>query len=1417
MDALYEALAGIDWELNRLEQYDVDGKIDTVYAEGTICDTVQQAFNDLQAKEFHVYFYKGLYEGDADNVNQVTGYLVNGRMFKYRYGMTVTSMQTPNADLSLNKTFVGWNTLKNDNAGHDVSSADNIYVTNLVLDEILLEEWADAGESEVSTEDGEVYVVNLYGRYVDNVTLNIIMNGGTASMLPQGAESSLTVTDTQNKLPTYDYGTTLTFSNMAKRGYRFDHWDFRMHENNVESTMVGNVYTFGYTNIVNEEEEEDVYDTLTACWTPNTYTVTFNKNSDEATGEMEPQGFTYDAPQALRANAFKRSGYRFIAWTTNSDGTGYSYTDGESVSNLSYTQGANVTLYAKWEYARYGLTFHLPESVEWQGWPGEVADQTVQGKTITFGELYAAEDADGCTWPNDPVRPVEIAGKYEIYAQFLGWYTAEDGGTKIDETKDTVTTTGNVDLYAHFNTTEVLKAKPTIEDYLTMDANLYTAASMEAVDTVLKGILDKEGEITQDDLDALNDVDEPELLTAATGGDVTSPTVTVYENKAVLQKAITNGTFAGEAPGSDLGEINYVAPGKDYYTYYCYTNSTNPAIVIDAQEAAEKSGKTSYPLTFDVTQQSGVVLDGWMQYSVDGDKNTTVRAAGYETQYNAVENANVNGLKYFGKNYNGTDYSFYNKTPYIVLKPTFAADGGKQYALYTFKVYDDSNDQNAANAIALAGAEGYGSYADGVEITTTNAEVTPVQTVTVFVEYYNTMNGYDGTAGGQNAVNGTGAAAGGALEVYNNFSENGYENGVWTNADSLTRDRENTPAEDFIVPQSATNGKYASYLANDPIYGQNDVGSFFYLMKNDDVATAAYWDAYDRYLEEHVGAYRAARAAGAEASLGIMEEQAAEELKTATILTDAANAQNGDYVYWPEADEVNFAAPAATRDDALVFVHVYDKWGNHYTNILQRDLLDIRAAGTVDGARGEITVNELGGSKIRNIEITDGAGKPVAVSGMTDGTAWNVVKNRFTITDLPQGSNDYRYTMTITDNAGNVYAAEFRADENGSVTVTVNDETMGGSYAEAAKNAAPAAQIEPEGNDNGLVIGTAAAPLTITETEAGVILPDTIGEAQLTQATRSADVPAVYTFTVNGSYEVNLFALATKVYDVTLRTTAGGTMKAYVDGEYAEPVSGKIAIPAGAQVQITVSPKAGYELESLVMEYPNGKVVNLVGAYNAAINDDVTIRATFASTTELVTVTVENGAVSGKPEIHVSPYSRVTVVAQAAPEGRVFAYWSQDGEDDVPVSYDEIYTFIVTTDVALKAIYADAAAEATANVTLDSATISIVNGMYTLSYSGKFTVPEGAQIVEYGLLLTNQKAEKCTAENFVIGGKINGVNVAKLIGQSMTDEGQCTVNVNNVRAGQTRTGRLYMTVRLADGTTQTIYSGTWSELNTPKA
>ena len=79
-----------------------------------------------------------------------------------------------------------------------------------------------------------------------------------------------------------------------------------------------------------------------------TYSVRFNKNNDAATGTMANQDFTYNTAQPLTANAFTRTGYTFAGWNTAANGSGTSYADGQSVSNLTATNGGTVDLYAQW-------------------------------------------------------------------------------------------------------------------------------------------------------------------------------------------------------------------------------------------------------------------------------------------------------------------------------------------------------------------------------------------------------------------------------------------------------------------------------------------------------------------------------------------------------------------------------------------------------------------------------------------------------------------------------------------------------------------------------------------------------------------------------------------------------------------------------------------------------------------------------------------------------------------------------------------------------------------------------------------------------------------------------------------------------------------------------------------------------------
>ena len=1071
------------------------------------------------------------------------------------------------------------------------------------------------------------------------------------------------------------------------------------------------------------------------------------------------------------------------------------------------------------------------------------------------GALYGAADTNGKTWPTDPVKTVAAANGTAIKAKFEGWYTAADGGSKIESTS-TVSISANdgnvsnntVTLYAHYAAVDT--AVSTVNTALRMNANHYTMESMQAVDTQLAAIFGSAEGVRNADAATLQTVLNNLVVLEEDDG---APQVSVFENKTVIGDELEQHTYDDSVStlvdSSSTGGVSYVMPGKAYYTYYCYTNSTHPVILVNTAETSDgnANSRVSYPTkvtmsadtnsSSQVRTRSGLVRSGWMNYTQDGPSEEVRKADWTSGSRTLTTNPYAGKLTYFGSYHNNqSGYGYYKQEQYVTLTPTFVDQGGvKQYALYTFTVTDDSYGATAADTVSLAGAANYGSYATAI---TDNgyAEVTPEHTITIFVEYYNTMNGSRTDNIGQVVdANGVGKAGGGKLEVYNNFTENGYKTGKWNKVDYLYRNAAGAATNEFIAPLTATNGTYSSYLANDPIYGQNDIGSFYYLMKSTDNATALYWSAYDAYLavDGQETDYAGARVAGWNNAKNAITTQVTNDLsdskvrdKMLSMPTQAVNAQNGDYISWPYTTNTQwstqFYAPAKTRDDTLVYVHIYDRWGNTYTNILQRNLQDIEAPTGSSPARGEAVINETGGSGLKEVKITEyakgGSGKMLpALQGMTDGSlTWNAPDHQFTVTGLPKGNNNYVYSMYICDNAGHDGTFNFRASADGSVVITVNDETMGGSYAQAA--AAPA----PETTDPADLIGAGAidqgelTTLSVEEVQPDVIAANTIEEAQIVGSAAEEDRPDLYTFMLNEIYTVNLFA-DTGEYEMTLKSTTGGIVKAYVNGEFAPAKAGKVTVPGGSQVQIRVSAKAGYELQSLTMTYADGRTVDLVGAYNAEINSDVTVKAIFTSTNAKLRIRVENGAVSGKQELLVSPYSRVTAVAEAAPEGKVFAYWAQNGADDVPVSYDAVYMFIATSDVDLKAIYADEPVAQTASIVMDAASpthVTVVNGANTLSYSGRITIPEGAQIEEFGMVLTNQSAADCTAENFVIGGQVNGKNVVKVTGKTLTEEGQCKININNVASGQTRTGRLFLTVKLADGTTQTIYSNTWSELTT---
>ncbi len=93
---------------------------------------------------------------------------------------------------------------------------------------------------------------------------------------------------------------------------------------------------------------------------PNTYTVTYNANG--GTGSTGNTHHTYDQNRNLANNGFSRTGYTFGGWT---DGT-HTYSAGQTVKNLTATNGGVVTLYAIWNKSQFNLKVR-PNGGSWNG------------------------------------------------------------------------------------------------------------------------------------------------------------------------------------------------------------------------------------------------------------------------------------------------------------------------------------------------------------------------------------------------------------------------------------------------------------------------------------------------------------------------------------------------------------------------------------------------------------------------------------------------------------------------------------------------------------------------------------------------------------------------------------------------------------------------------------------------------------------------------------------------------------------------------------------------------------------------------------------------------------------------------------------------------------------------------------------
>ena len=171
------------------------------------------------------------------------------------------------------------------------------------------------------------------------------------------------------------YGSTITYTATAGTGYTFEGFATKN-----STTLPATTYASGKTATASGYDKKN-HTTYYAYFKANQYTVKFDAN--EGAGTMSDQSYTYDIEQALTANAFTRTGYTFEGWNTQADGTGTSYTDKQSVSNLSSTDGETITLYAQW--AEIPANIHNISYNNGTGWTyGAQPTSAEEGLIVTF-------------------------------------------------------------------------------------------------------------------------------------------------------------------------------------------------------------------------------------------------------------------------------------------------------------------------------------------------------------------------------------------------------------------------------------------------------------------------------------------------------------------------------------------------------------------------------------------------------------------------------------------------------------------------------------------------------------------------------------------------------------------------------------------------------------------------------------------------------------------------------------------------------------------------------------------------------------------------------------------------------------------------------------------------------------------------
>ena len=863
---------------------------------------------------------------------------------------------------------------------------------------------------------------NYYAIYSQNQTLTYNSNaiGDSSVKNIPGSTNGTAYYNSFDKIANVTHNIPSTVP--TRNGYTFASW-------NTEANGSGVKYNASGT-FTNSKQNEKLY----AQWTENKYTITYSYNGSGTADKS----INYTITSAITIeDAPTYKDHVFAGWKIQQPTQG-NWPDPSKESNAPELYGpkatiaagkfGNVVFVAQWVYINnaenksgeytLGNEIEIVTGVESNG--TKKTEKTTKYDKAAFDNYTAAIEKY-----RSAKAVVETLVKKDVNSS--GYSAALKTATK--SLQDAITELTEIVLIENGIVTKYYNNFYVGDkqcDLSQMNLNHYEYSELETAKTSLingKAYIGKDYKITDTDSanvtyqSRLNDcvLSMAKAFISTSDKVKTSVGFKVYETVSETRKVkdTNENALAGDAA------VNYVYAGKDGSTYYCYTNSTNPVVLITVDDGID-GGRKCYPTKAE--QVTASTTTGTVKKT---DVTFPITKDDADSKYVGYINAGV-----------GKNIGYYRQKQVIRLAPEFEVNLNGTVT-YEFTAHDDTLSKNVATQSALS------SGLDSKNANDFSENLTASKTIKIVIDYH----AADPKTGEKLDVNGD--------QVSNDVYLNQFH--LYRNAGGA-KNWELPRAQQYT--NSSNGNTYDPYIVDDGVYGQKDYGSFSFTFK---LGNSIDLETKMTCANGNVGYVPTLNTTDASKIAQMINNGTVSFEKLKSCEYTAAGEKpyykrliNGDYetetvggktknkiykggtgygfIPWPKSNIWSFNY--YPENGAYTYVHLVDRWGNTVDKVIYVGLQDPRDI-TTSGSDGIYTILEDGGSGIDTLSLNAGT-----LEILTDENSTlenNVYRTTGNTVRIKTGEANKSYTLSMKDKATNASTATLESDGNGIITLSIDD------------------------------------------------------------------------------------------------------------------------------------------------------------------------------------------------------------------------------------------------------------------------------------------------------------------------------------------------------------------------------------------